>query len=92
MSRNSCVLSRHYLVLLVLLFGFALTISAQVMRGPTTIRQNVHHDVSLPLSEMIKNARAPDLTRHEVEPMKRIPLPPGLAPLTEDPVRQMQGL
>jgi hypothetical protein len=93
MSRNSCVLPRHFVVLLVLLFGFAATVSAQVMEGPTTIRQNVHHDVSLPLGEMIKNAPpVTDLALHEVEPMKRIPLPPGLSTLTEDPVRQMMDL
>jgi len=28
------------------------------------------------------------LARREVEPLKRIPLPPGLTPLAEDPVRQ----
>ena len=62
-----------------------ITLTAQVMQGPTTIRYNVNHDVSLPLSEMIKNAPPPDLTVHEAEPMKRIPLPPGLTQLTEDP-------
>ena len=56
--------------------------------GPTTIRRDVHHDVSPPLSEMIKYAPPPSLTRKEVEPLKRIPLPPGLSRLEEDPVRQ----
>jgi hypothetical protein len=74
--------------LLTLTFVLTLSLSAQVMQGPTTIRQNVHHDVSLPLSEMIKNAPALPLTIPEAEPMKLIPLPPGLFPLTEDPVRQ----
>src|ERR1039457_7234025 len=92
MSRNSRVLPQHLFVLLGVIFGFAATISAQVMQGPTTIRQSVHHDVSLPLSEMIKNAPAPDLTVHEVEPMKRIPLPPGLSTLIEEPVRQATDL
>ncbi|HWW14702.1 MAG TPA: hypothetical protein VN310_08585 [Candidatus Dormibacteraeota bacterium] len=57
--------------------------------GPTTIRRDVHHDLSQPLSEMIKNAPPPSLEMREVEPLKRIPLPPGLTPLQEDPVRQM---
>jgi hypothetical protein len=56
--------------------------------GPTTIRRDVHHDVSPPLHEMIKYAPPPSLERREVEPLKRIPLPPGLAQLEEDPVRQ----
>ncbi|MCU1299995.1 MAG: hypothetical protein JWQ87_279 [Candidatus Sulfotelmatobacter sp.] len=56
--------------------------------GPTTVRRDVHHDVSRPLSEMIKNAPPPSLVRREVEPLKRIPLPPGLSQLQEDPVVQ----
>ncbi len=93
MSGNSRVLPRHCLVLMALLFGFAATVSAQVMQGPTTIRQNVHHDVSLPLTEMVKNAPpVTDLALHEVEPMKRVPLPPGLSTLTEDPVLQSMDL
>ena len=69
-----------------------IALMAQVMQGPTTIRYNVHHDVSLPLSEMMKNAPAPYLTVHEAELMKRIPLPPGLSALTDDPVRQATDL
>ncbi len=93
MSGNSRVLPRHCLVLMALLFGFAATVSAQVMQGPTTIRQNVHHDVSLPLTEMVKNAPpVTDLSLHDVEPMKRVPLPPGLSTLTEDPVLQSMDL
>jgi hypothetical protein len=56
--------------------------------GPTTVRRDVHHDVSLPLSEMIKHAPPPSLERRPVEPMKLIPLPPGLTP-QEDPVIQV---
>ncbi len=92
MLPKDCPLPRHILVLTVLSLAFTLTLSAQVMQGPTTIRQNVHHDVSPPLSEMIKNAPpVTDLAQHEVEPMKRVPLPPGLSTLTEDPVLQMQA-
>src|ERR1035438_3364416 len=93
MSRSSRVLLRHFVVLQVLVSAFVGVISAQVMQGPTTIRQNVHHDVSLPLSEMIKNAPpVTDFAHHEVEPMKRVPLPPGLSTLTEDPVLQSMDL
>jgi hypothetical protein len=56
--------------------------------GPTTIRRDVHHDVSPPLSEMLKYAPPPSLVRKEVEPLKRIPLPPGLSHIQEDPVVQ----
>ncbi len=60
--------------------------------GPTTVRRDVHHDVSQPLSEMIRYAPPPSLVRREVEPLKRIPLPPGLTPLAEDPVRQTAAI
>ncbi|MGH9643957.1 MAG: hypothetical protein ACRD3Q_16235 [Terriglobales bacterium] len=53
-----------------------------------TVRHQVHHDVSAPLSELIKAAPAPDLTVHEAEPARRIPLPPGLLEPQEDPVIQ----
>jgi len=58
------------------------------MEGPTTIRTDVHHDVSLPLSVMAANAPAQQLTQREAETWKRIPLPPGLSPLTQDPLLQ----
>src|SRR5580765_2760716 len=64
----------------------SLSLSAQ--SGPTTIRRDVHHDVSPPLRDLIKNAPPPSLERREVEPMRLIPLPPGLVQLEEDPVRQ----
>ena len=53
-----------------------------------TVRRDVHRDLSPPLRDMIKAAPQPSLVRHEAEPLRRIPLPPGLAPLEEDPVRQ----
>jgi len=53
-----------------------------------TVRHDVHHDVSPPLRDLIKNAPPVSLTRHEAEPVRRIPLPPGLTNLPEDPVRQ----
>src|SRR5229473_6459283 len=69
-----------------LMLLFALPLLAQ--SGPTTVRRNVHHDLSLPLSEMIRHVPPPSLTRRPVEPLKRIPLPPGLEQLQEDPVLQ----
>ena len=53
-----------------------------------TVRHQVHHDVSAPLIDLIKAAPAPSLAIHEAEPARRIPLPPGLSQLEEDPVRQ----
>jgi hypothetical protein len=53
-----------------------------------TVRHQVHHDVSAPLRDLIHAAPQAPLTRHEAEPVRRIPLPPGFTPLAEDPVRQ----
>ncbi len=79
-------------VILLLAFAVPLLVPSALAQtgssGPTTIRRDVHHDTSQPLSEMIKNAPPPSLELREVEPLKRIPLPPGLTPLEEDPVRQ----
>jgi len=85
--------SRRSVLAVLLLLTFAVPLLApsafaQASSGPTTIRRDVHHDVSQPLSEMIKNAPPPSLERREVEPMKLIPLPPGLSQNQEDPVRQ----
>ena len=53
-----------------------------------TVRRQVGHDVSPPLRDLIKAAPLPSLAKREAEPARRIPLPPGFAPLAEDPVRQ----
>jgi hypothetical protein len=55
-----------------------------------TIRREVQRDVSPPLREMIKLMPPPSLVRHEAEPARRIPLPPGLGGQgqVEDSVRQ----
>jgi hypothetical protein len=73
--------------LVLALSCFALPLFAQ--SGPTTIRHDVHHDVSQPLSEMIKHAPPASLARRRVESMKLIPLPPGLAAEQQDPVIQV---
>jgi hypothetical protein len=84
----SVVSSPHRMVLSAILLTLPLTLSAQVPQGPTTIRQSEKHDVSKPLGVMVKTAPAPDLTRREVEPMKRIPLPHSITRLNGDPVQQ----
>jgi len=74
-----------------LLFSLAVApiLAAQsVQHGPSTVRQDVHHDVSPPLRDLIQNAPPPSLERQESEPVLRIPLPPGLPELSEDPIRQ----
>jgi Bacterial Ig-like domain (group 3) len=53
-----------------------------------TVRRDVHRDISPPLREMIRNAPPPSLKKREVEPMRTLPLPPGLSQLEEDPVLQ----
>ena len=73
--------------LAVMLLLFSVSLLAQ--SGPTTIRREVHHDVSLPLREMIKHAPPPSLARRPVEPMKQIPLPPELMQPQEDPAIQV---
>ncbi len=79
---------------LVFLVSFATTFqtSASGQSGPTTIRSDVHHDISPPLVEMIRNARPGKHEQSEAEPRRSIPLPPGLRPLLEDPVRQQTML
>jgi hypothetical protein len=84
MSIPRCRTVQHVVLAMLCL---ALPLFAQ--SGPTTIRHDVHHDVSLPLSEMIKHAPPPSLARRRVEPMKRIPLPPELAAAQQDPVIQV---
>jgi hypothetical protein len=84
MSTPRCRTVQHVVLAMLCL---ALPLFAQ--SGPTTIRHDVHHDVSLPLSEMIKHAPPASLARRRVEPLKRIPLPPELAAAQQDPVIQV---
>ncbi len=78
--------------LLLALFSFVpvsltTSLAAQVLSGPS-VRHEIHHDLSRPLRDMMKNAPAPSLEREEAEPLRQIPLPPGLQQLAEDPIRQ----
>src|SRR5689334_24920158 len=75
------------LCLVVLSITITPVLGAQELVGPT-VRHDVHHDVSPPLSEMIKHAPPPSLEMQEAEPARQIPLPPGLSNLAEDPIRQ----
>jgi hypothetical protein len=66
------------------LFGFA--------QSRMTVRSQTHRDVSPPLRDMISLTPRLALTKHESQPLRRIPLPPGLNTQLnmqqEDSVRQ----
>jgi hypothetical protein len=78
-----CIWKFLFGVVLPILFSFPL-----VAQSLMTVRTGEEHDVSRPLREMIQAAPTQPLVMHEAEPVKRIPLPAGLATLPEDPVRQ----
>src|SRR6202142_1779966 len=90
MTKYRSMFATGSLLLLTLWIAAAAPLRAQVAQpqGPTTVRGNVHHDVSPPLRDMIKNAPPPSLEIHEAEPVRRLPPPPGLVPLPDDPIRQ----
>jgi len=88
LEKSACGPSRNVLVLCLFLFVIQLSLIAQVMQGPTTIRTNEHHDLSPPLSIMAQNAPVSALTMREAEAWKRIPLPQGMSTPTQDPVLQ----
>ncbi len=77
---------RHAALLTCLVLCSFLPVLAQSPK--MTVRYDTHRDLSAPLSEMIKTAPRPSLVKHEAEPLRRIPLPPGMTQLEEDPVRQ----
>jgi hypothetical protein len=83
---GSYTATQRLLIAAAMLVGLVLPTLAQ--SGPTTVRRDLHHDVSPPLRDLIKNAPPPSLTRRPVEPMRLIPLPAGLSQLAEDPIRQ----
>lgn len=85
MSTRPSFSAARLLFAAVLVFCFALASAAQTSM---TVRRDLHHDLSQPLTVMMKNAPKPDLHRREVEPMKLIPLPPGAASPQDDPVIQ----
>jgi len=85
MSKGGRLMPSFWPFALMLVLGPNAAVLAQsVQQGPTTMRSEVHHDVSLPLGEMIKNAPRASLQLREAEPVRRIPLPAGMAPLRAD--------
>lgn len=83
---------RCHAVLFVFLFSLVSVAAVAQAQGPTTVRRDVHHDVSPPLREMIRNARPGTHEEREAEPRRSIPLPPGFTLLLDDPVRQQNSL
>ena len=57
-----------------------------------TVRGEEHHDLSQPLRDLIQIAPKQAMVVQEAEPARRIPLPPGLMTLPEDPVRQRTAI
>src|SRR5712691_5902896 len=76
---------RHAAVLACFVLSSCIASFAQ---SRMTVRRDVHRDVSPPLREMILQAPPPSLEKHEAEPVRGIPLPPGLTQIEEDSVRQ----
>ena len=85
MSQWSQLYTRKLLLGAVLPVFFSLAMAAQSLM---TVRTEERHDVSQPLRDMIQAVPKQALTIHEAEPVRRIPLPTGLATLPDDPVRQ----
>jgi len=82
-----CATAARRFVLAAMFLSFTVSLVAQ--SGPTTVRHDVHHDVSPTLLEMMKHAPPASLLRRRVEPLRRIPLPPELMQQQEDPVMQV---
>ncbi len=89
-QNTSRVAIRHSILCLLVLAMVPVAL-AQATHGPTTVRRDVHHDISLPLIELIRNAPPVEREEHEAEPVRPVPLPRGLKPLAEDPVRQWRS-
>src|SRR5438477_6123121 len=59
----------------LLILSFALPSRGQIL----ITRHDIQHDVSPPLRDLARNAQAaPEEIPHEAEPLRPIPLPPGL--------------
>src|ERR1039458_2342179 len=83
---------RRWMLSLVALGIVPVVLLAQATHGPSSVRRDIHHDVSLPLLVLIRHAPPVSREPHEAEPVRPVPLPRGLRPLAEDPVRQWRAL
>ena len=85
MFKRHRMLDHHWICLSALVLGLVVAVTGQeTQRGPTTVRSEVRHDVSPPLGDMIRNAPRVSLQQREAQPVRRIPLPAGMAPRRED--------
>ena len=80
--------SSPWLCVVMISCAVAVPGEAQAQQGPTTVRRDLHHDVSLPLIDLMRAARTAPYQQHEAEPRRSIPLPPGLSSLQEDSLVQ----
>lgn len=85
MASRECNTPKYVLTLTTLVLCFYLQGAAQSLMS---VRHAVHQDISPPLRDLIKFAPIAPLGKHEAEPVRRIPLPLGLAAHAEDPIRQ----
>ena len=86
MHRRESYPAKYVVVLAALILCWCVPGLAQSLM---TVRHAVHQDVSAPLRDLISQAPLAPLAKREAEPVRRIPLPQGFAPLAEDPVRQI---
>lgn len=66
-----------YPVLLSVLFLCSFTL---VLAQTVVVRNEVKHDVSAPLREMVKGVSIAETAQEEAEPARMLPLPPGFKP------------
>ena len=72
----------------IMIAGCCVVVAGQVGSSSMTVRSDVHHDVSPPLQEMMRNVEPGEHEEQEAEPPRRIPLPLGLRPAFHDAVLQ----
>ena len=86
MLPNAICVSRRSLLVGVLLWAcFVLPATGQVQRTLS----DVHHDLSRPLRDLATTAHAQTVVPREAEPVRAIPIPPGMKPAGDpDPVLQ----
>jgi hypothetical protein len=81
----------RWMLSLVALGIVPVVLLAQASHGPTSVRRDLRHDLSLPLIDLMRQAPPASRHQHEAEPVRPIPLPRGLTPLPEDPLRQWRS-
>src|ERR1035438_7826332 len=80
----SRVAIRRCMLSLVVLGMVPVGLWAQATHGPTTVRRDIHHDVSPPLIDLIRHAPPVSPEQHEAESVRPVPLPHGFLTQAED--------